>query len=516
MKRHLTAALVIATLVSIPALAGPPVRTVALTNSAAPGASPGTIFAAFSGLALNNNGKTLFATTLSGGGTSPANDKSYWVEESGGLALMIREGSPAPGTEAGVTFGDIFISSGWSDSGESVLWAQLNGSSNPFASGGHYSYSSGALSLLALPGMQAPGTGAGVTFGNMLLDRVPAISDNGTIVIEAMLQGPGVNVANGRAVWTQSSGPLTLAFRSGTQAPGFAAGVTINGPQGLSNVPVINDLGEFAFQGTLAGPGIAPSTGSTIWSTGGGSLHMVARSGSQAPGAPAGVNFTGFFPYPSVLLNNSGETAFHGFTSDGEGIWSERGGLHAVARTGDSAPALPGDTFEAFAFPILNDAGRVAFRSTLASGAQGIWSEGTGSLLHVASFGDQAPGAPAGVTFAAFDLSGTINNRGQLAFFANVNGPGGPGDGIWVHDVDGVLRAIVRSGDTIEVAAGDVRTVSGVGGYSFNDLGQLAFQALFSNGTQGVFVTDVVAIPEPAAWALALVAFGAVRCRRGW
>lgn len=524
MKSRFFAALLIVSSPFASAVAGPPVRTVALTNTQAPGVGVGTLFGDLSIPMLNNKGQTAFSSRLLGGDAS--NDTSLWAEGTGSLALFAREGDAAPGTEAGVTFGQMGLPA-LSDTGAIAFWSTLNGVANwPDSSDGYWSYANGSFSLLARANSQAPGTAAGVVFSGPMGMRWPAISDNGTIAILAALHGAGVTSENGGGIWTQSTGSLALAFRGGAQAPGFDPGVLLSPPMGINDVPFVNDSGEIAFQGTLTGPGIGPTNNQSVWSTGGGSLHMVARSGSQAPGASAGVNFTGFFPYPSILLNDSGETAFHGFTSDdGEGIWSERGGLHAVARTGQSAADLPGETFSAFAYPVLNGDGRVAFMAFLPSGKQGLWSEGNGELALVAIAEAQAPGAPAGVTFANFGTGGALNGRGQFAFAASLAGLGpASANGVWVHDIDGVLRAIVRSGDAIEVAPGDVRIVSSVGfvedsgnedGHfsAFNDLGQLAFHASFTDGTQGVFVTDIVAIPEPATWVLALFAFAAMRCR---
>lgn len=528
MKSQYFAALLVVLSSFAPAVAGPSVRTVALNNTQAPGVGDETLFNGLSLPVLNNKGQTAFASTISEG---IALDSSVWSEGTGSLALVVREGDTAPGTEPGVTFLNMGIPS-LSDTGRTAFLSTLNGVSNPPEGiEGYWSYTDGSLDLLARSNAQAPGTAAGVEFSGSLGSGNPAISDNGTIAIEAIIHGPGVNSLNNKGIWTQSTGSLNLAFRGGTQAPGLGPETYIYGPTGAYFVPVVNDAGEIAFQGTLTGPGIGPTNNQSVWSTGGGSLHLVARSGSQAPNAPAGVNFTSFSMVPSILLNDNGETAFHGYTSDGgEGIWSERGGLHAVARTGHIAPNLPGETFSAFAFPVLNGNSRVAFKAYLASGKQGLWSEGNGNLTLVANVGDQAPGAPAGVTFAGFGSGGTLNRRGQLAFQATLAGletGGGGGSGVWVHDIDGILRAIVRTGDMIEVAPGDIRTVGLVGfiegsgnedgRYSaFNDLGQLAFHVVFTDSTQGIFVTDIVAIPEPAGWVLALFAFGAVRHRHGW
>ena len=70
--------------------------------------------------------------------------------------------------------------------------------------------------------------------------------------------------------------------------------------------------------------------------------------------------------------------------------------------------------------------------------------------------------------------------------------------------LDGELELVARSGDTIEVAPGDVRTIQSLSMFTFhgdddgkarglNDLGQVAFKASFTDGTNGVFVSNVVA-----------------------
>ncbi len=124
-----------------------------------------------------------------------------------------------------------------------------------------------------------------------------------------------------------------------------------------------------------------------IWSEGSGSLALVARRGSQAPGTPSGVNYT-----------------------------------------------LLGSNF------VLNDAGQTAFRATLtgtgvgATNNQGIWSEGSGSLALVARYGNQAAGAPSGVNYYSFSTRlPVLNNAGQTAFFAyaTTSPPGSGVNGIW-------------------------------------------------------------------------------------
>jgi hypothetical protein len=123
-----------------------------------------------------------------------------------------------------------------------------------------------------------------------------------------------------------------------------------------------------------------------------------------------------------------------------------------------------------------------------------------------------------------------LNDVGQTAFFALLTDSEGAsaGRGIWATDRSGDLQLIVRSGDLMEVAPGDFRTIGGIeiapdrtgngdGRPSyFNNRGQLAFAARFTDGTAGIFVSNRVAIPEPSALLLgAITLLGLLASREG-
>jgi hypothetical protein len=170
----------------------------------------------------------------------------------------------------------------------------------------------------------------------------------------------------------------------------------------------------------------------------------------------------------------------------------------------------------------MNSAGKLAFQAYIDDDAVSfsewsIWSEGRGPLSLVARQGQQAPGAPPGVTFVNFGDDPVINSAGQIAFLGVVQQTGVDRSnhrGIWAEDRAGDLHLIVRVGDQLEVAPNDFRTVRSVGfiGGSgnedglpsgFNDLGQLAFYALFADDSEGIFVSNLVAVPEPSTSLLA-------------
>jgi hypothetical protein len=192
-----------------------------------------------------------------------------------------------------------------------------------------------------------------------------------------------------------------------------------------------------------------------------------------------------------------------------------------------------------FDSPVLSDSGKVAFRGFISgpgvdeSNDEGIWSGKAGNLSPVALAGDHAPGAPAGVTFDSFfPWNGALqmNAIGQSVFTAFLrDGDFGAGIGIWATDVAGMLRKIVSTGDSLEIAPGDIRTIidlsfindpsRGSDGRSsgINNRGQIAFWAKFVGGDEGIFVSNVVAVPEPTG--MMLIALGAMALavgRRRW
>jgi hypothetical protein len=235
----------------------------------------------------------------------------------------------------------------------------------------------------------------------------------------------------------------------------------------------LNDAGQIAFLASLEGAGVDSTNDIGIWSQASGELSLVVRKGDDAPGTPSGVRLDRFL---DPLFNSSGHTAFYAFLT-GSGVDS--------------------------------------------TNSRAIYSDASGSLELVARGGNHAPGAASGVNFYEFSRP-TLNAAGQIAFQTTLSGSGVDDTndiGIWATDLTGALQLIVREGDLLEVAPGDFRIVNGLNIYgdtgnadgrpsSFNDRGQLAFRASFTDGSSGIFVSNLVAIPEPRSmlpvtWAIA-------------
>jgi uncharacterized repeat protein (TIGR03803 family) len=262
---------------------------------------------------------------------------------------------------------------------------------------------------------------------------------------------------------------------------------------------------------------------------------LIVLTKDAAPGI-AGAIF-GAFGNPAI--NDSDHAAFQatvtgsgintsGSAADNSGIWADIGtnGRTLIVQTGSSAPGYTVGTtagiFAALSDPVYSNSDTVAFLGTLeatgtvsASNKTGIWATASGSaagpVLLVARAGDPAPDAngatsPSGPVFASF-AQFVLPDQAGVAFLANlVSGtpaapaPGGVisanNAGIWAVDTSGVLKRIIRKGDSLTYK-GVVKTVSGLTIFNapaastgqtrhFNNPGDLIYKATFTDGSSGI------------------------------
>lgn len=187
----------------------------------------------------------------------------------------------------------------------------------------------------------------------------------------------------------------------------------------------------------------------------------------------------------------------------------------------------------------MNASGKVAFVGVLggtgvtASNDTGIWAGTAGSLVLVAREGDTAPNTSAGVAFSSFFDPG-LNVNGQTAFSAFLTGTGvttANDQGIWAVDVSNTLFKIARKGDQFDVDPGpgiSLRTIvsinsvnssgnqDGLASY-WTDSNELLLSLNFSDGSTGVFLATVSAVPESSmtlAWCVAVIFASAIVARK--
>ncbi|MGE3108321.1 MAG: choice-of-anchor tandem repeat NxxGxxAF-containing protein [Phycisphaerales bacterium] len=272
-----------------------------------------------------------------------------------------------------------------------------------------------------------------------------------------------------------------------------------------------------AFRSTLAGSGINDENNMGLWvdlNDGGASPMLVARLGSPAPGAGAGVVFASMPLTPA--LSESGLTAFlatvsgTGVTPQNDaGIW--RGGpgnLVLIARTGSPVPDQPGALFRAFSGALsLNRRGDLLIRAHLAGDGidptndGGLWlSNQFGALQRIAGDGDQAPGLPEGVLFDSI-MDPVLGSAGDVAYTARLRGAGVDRtnkSALFLRTRDGRTRLVARGGDPVAFPDGSTHTLrsmsfgqtSSGGRLALNHRAQVLYTAELDDFAQALLVTN--------------------------
>ena len=213
-------------------------------------------------------------------------------------------------------------------------------------------------------------------------------------------------------------------------------------------------------------------------------IELVLLGGTPAP-STGGRNYLSL-GYPDV--NDAGEVAFFSTLSGSTisaGIFRHSGASGAlVALRGQPAPASGGGTYLDLASgPEIDGSGRVYFSSTISGGSttQGLFENDHGTNSAIALLGGSAPGTGGG-TYSSLGPP-CVSDGGDFAFPALVSGGSG-GAGVFV-DSGGVLTAIVVAGQAAP-GGGDF---SNFGTACVNDSGDVAFFASVTGGTgsTGIF-----------------------------
>lgn len=507
--------------------------SVATTDFSAPGS--GTTVRDFE---LNDNGRVAFGAMLIGADMQESNDEGIWFERKDGLALVAREGGQVPNEQLGVVF-DRRPSVRFNNNDHIAFLATLGGKGIDESNDeGIWSNRSGELAVVLREGWAAPGTEAGTVFGKVLADgnlgrhgptfwpdsssRL-AFNDSDQIAIKASLQGASITRANAEGIWSERDGTLQLVVRESAAAPEtdepsffltkpyeceiFGRSTMCESP--VFHEYVLNGNGDVAFTATL------DDSGRGVWAQQQGNLTLVARNGMHAPGMDAGQLFT-HFGIGHAGLNDSGHSVINAYAATTgedeyayEGIWTDRSGdLALVAVEGNKAPGTEvGTNYRSFnSYLSQNSSGELAFSAFLEGPAvarpsqgktgnyQGTWADVSGELLILTRRGMSASGTD-GVFDSLDSGPKLINNSGQIAFKATVLSDGNYREGIWGVNTLGETQVVVLAGSEIEIGKGDIRTVESIANsltpHQFNEVGQIAFWARFEDSSDGIFVATI-------------------------
>jgi len=330
------------------------------------------------------------------------------------------------------------------------------------------------------------------TFPDMLPLR-PALNDASQVVFLSDLTGTNAGLDDDFGMFRDSGGTTTQIVREGQTAP------NANGTFRYFNAPALNNVGQAAFRGFISVTFPTAHEGG-IFRGSGGAVTRIVREGQAAPDANGTFIEFGFDP----VLNDSGQVAFEatlagtsGGPDDDQGIFRGAGGtITQIARESQNL----GVGLVDLNLSMINNAGQAVFRATqtgLLGGDQRRILRGFGGPLTVIATETQV--APDGNGMFN-DLDGPeINDAGQVAFVGELAGTSGTTSddrGIFLGDGQEIIT-VAREG--LPLAGSTVSSVSTfsssfAGGYGrggrrgLNEFAQVAFQALLTNGKEGVFL----------------------------
>lgn len=212
-----------------------------------------------------------------------------------------------------------------------------------------------------------------------------------------------------------------------------------------------------------------------------GGITTLYKMGTEVPNMPSYI--TGI---TNISSNTAGTTAFIGtyVEPDGRGLFFVNDGVaRLIARSGQKIGKSETGSFSEHYYPSsINERNEVAFLGR--SGEKSGIFIGSMKGVEIVAFGGR-PSPLKGSNFIGFgNRTPTINNRGDVAFIGFFDGPEA-GRGLFFKPVDGPIRLVARSGETIPGTNWNFTDFNAV---SLNDSGDIAFSASFAGRSRGVFV----------------------------
>lgn len=306
----------------------------------------------------------------------------------------------------------------------------------------------------------------------------PSINRRGSVAFLAFLDQTTGNDFSDQGVYLGDGASIVQLVRGGR--------TPADGNELLHDFQSVNLNGNDTV--VFANGGVGATTRAVFRSDGDG-MSAVVRSGDPAPGGNSTIKWI----FQQAALNDAGQSAFvtmsidnlSGF-ADGQAIVRHSSsGLEWTARAGQPAPN-GGGPFNRFRTPSINESGELAFFAFLGdafSNDSGIYrADATGEIMELARIGGVAPGEVE--PFDSFSAP-AINAVGLTMFTASVRDMsrrGGPiGPIIYLGDDDGLWQ-VVRPGWSVPGGDGTFSTISQA---ALNDLGQVAFLTSIAGSTAG-------------------------------
>ncbi len=429
--------------------------------------SPGGFYdSPFSQLSIGDNGSVAFSVKL---------DRQFpWADDalcdwrpSRGLSLIARDGDRvqnSSGIYESITSSELLFSSVNATNRGTVYESWVDGFEKRVL------LRNQNTQTIVQGGQPAPGT-TGSIQGNL----ASVSNDRGDVLVRATYVEFAQNVFSGQGMWLDSGNGLEPIALESETAPG------VGKPFKLFRHMAINNVGSSAFtadyDGLLDIPGLS---GTGVWTTSEDGLRLVADLGSQS--LPT-----------EVYMNNIGDVVFQ--NSRRETFYASASSSYDVRQVSRRTTDVIGG---------VSDTGFVAFGSS----TEITLVDQFGSVYPIANSGQTISGLPTEFELSYFG-SPVLNASGTIAFASYFDVRDGFGRGVFAKKPDGVLQPIAVPGQIIDVGIGgnsDLRVLSGIdyGGPGegpsvvINARGEIAFLAIFTDGSSAVLVSRAISAPEPA------------------
>lgn len=503
-------------------------RVVALSGEQAPGVEAGVTyqeFLSFPGVTkLNDAGQVGYIARLVGPSVDPFNEIAIFGPGNGNnLTAVIRENAQMPGLDPGILFGQFIYYEPFrlNNAGQISIFYGIN----PLGTAILAPDDEIQLAPIAILDDPVPSLGANVFYRDFWLYN---LNDNGQSAFYATLSGLGATSQYNTVILSNVDGfGMTPIAQSDWHAPGLPSDVLYL----YVTDPILNNLGQIAYFTRLAENGDTNSTDDAFYKYNnrtGSDYFLLARNDNQIPGYETGVTYWSI-TRNTLRMNNAGQVVFSSamrgndivapnnraifMTTDGSDVTT-------LLRYGDDAPGLGGEVRYknvGLGSILLNDQGHIAFQGYI-TGVDVtddndnvlFGPRGDTPLSAIARERDPVPGYHEGAQFKKF-FTTQLNDAGQVAFLAELTGTGIDGTNnyaLFATDSDGNLMLIAAQSDTINVSRDplgeDLRTIAMVrdyiptniwGNFALNNVGEIALQVTFTDGTSGILVAT---IPQPA------------------
>jgi hypothetical protein len=305
-----------------------------------------------------------------------------------------------------------------------------------------------------------------------------SINDNGLVAFSAF----GISAPQQHIVTTGINADFTFHVSSGDFPNGRAIPDL---PFSSFNGVNINNSGEIAAKSTTGRGGFGFSNAiAKIDETG---ANIVAEAGNRS-------DFPFFGLGNSPRINDKGTIAFLAGVREGAASTGTTGIVFSDGVNFDTVIRSETSDFRRFTNFDINNNDVLTFSARLDGGGEALVLKENASLTFIAN---------SNVTNFNTFSSLEVNDSSEVAFQAE-NDDGS--SGIYAGNIDRLMKVI----STNDILNGkSISSLSFLDG--FNNQGDIAFQATFTDRTQGIFKASLLsAVPEPATWLMMVFGFAGI------